>query len=126
MKKLLTVILFGTLASCTTIHFRSKNTVPVSFDGNPDQQKEVSLNGKRDFYFWGLNPDHHDVFIDEEVRHAGYEGLSKVIIYEQKSAQEILISFLTFGIYLPRSFIITGFASDKMLPAEEPVKPIKK
>lgn len=127
MNNFLTLILLGTISSCTTIHFRSKNSIPVTFEGNPAQQKEISLSGKRDFFFWGLNPEHHEVFIDDEVRQAGYDGLSKVIIYEQKSAQEILISFLTFGIYLPRSFTITGFASGEMLPVEtDSVKPIKK
>ena len=99
------------LASCTTIHFRSNNSVPVSFEGNPKHQKEVSIAGQKNFYFWGTDPEHHEVFIDEEVRNAGYDGISKVIIYENKNPQDILISFLSFGLYLPRAYTITGFTS---------------
>jgi len=108
--KLLSLI-FATLVltSCTTIHFRSNNTIPVTFTGNPEHQKEVVIEGKRDFYWWGADPDFAVVFVDEEVKRAGYNSLSKAIIYEQKSPADQLISFLTFGIYLPRAWTITGF-----------------
>ena len=111
MKNLFSLILLLVVSSCTTIHFRSNNTVPVSFEGNPEHRKEVSIVGHRHFYFWGVEPDHHEVFIDEEVKNAGYSGLSKAIIYEQKNPQDILISFLTLGFYLPRGYTITGFTS---------------
>lgn len=116
MKILSSLILLATLSSCTTIHFRSNNTVPVSFEGNPKHQKEVSIVGHRDFYFWGVEPDEHEVFIDEEVRKAGFDGISKLIIYEHKNPQDILISFLTLGLYLPRGYTITGFSSGNVLP----------
>lgn len=118
MKYISFFLLAGFFSSCTTIHFRSNNTVPVTFNGNPEHRKEVSIEGKRDFYFWGIEPDHQEVYIDEEVRRAGFDGLSKVIVYEQKSPQETLISFLTFGFYLPRSYTITGFTSGNTLPED--------
>ncbi|WP_408095405.1 hypothetical protein ACJVC5_10215 [Peredibacter sp. HCB2-198] len=129
MKNLSSLFLLVMVASCTTIHFRSKNTIPVSFEGNPKHQKEVSITGKRDFYFWGVEPEEHEVFIDEEVRKAGYDGMSKLIIYEQKNPQDILISFLTLGLYLPRGFTITGYTSGQMLPEDldmDTVAPTKK
>lgn len=118
MKILSALILLGSLSGCTTIHFRSKNTIPVSFEGNPEHRKEVSIIGHRDFLFWGVEPEHHEVFIDEEVRRAGYDGMSKLVIYEHKNPQDILISFLTLGIYMPRGFTITGFTSGEMLEEE--------
>lgn len=116
MKNLICLFILGLLASCTTIHFRSKGEVPVSFEGNPKHRKEVSIVGQRDFYFWGIEPEEQIVFLDEEVRKAGYDGISKVIIYEQKNPQDMLISFLTFGLYLPRGYTITGFTSGNILP----------
>jgi len=112
MKNIFSLILLVVVSSCTTIHFRSNNSVPVSFEGNPEHRKEVSIVGHRHFYFWGVEPDHHEVFIDEDVKNAGYNGISKVIIYEQKNPQDILISFLTLGFYLPRGYTITGFTTD--------------
>jgi len=98
-------------SSCTTIHFRSQNSVPISFEGNPKHKREVSIVGHKNFYFWGLEPEEHEVFIDEEVRKAGHDSLSKVIIYEQKNPQDMLISILTFGLYVPRAYTITGFTA---------------
>lgn len=118
MKHISFIFLALIFASCTTIHFRSNNTVPVTFAGNPEHRKEVSIEGKRDFWFWGLEPEHQEVYVDEEVRKAGYDGLSKAIVYEQKSPTEILISFITFGFYLPRSYTITGFTSGNTLPED--------
>lgn len=116
MKNFSALILLGFLTSCTTIHFRSNNSVPVSFEGNPKHRKEVSIVGHRPFYFWGIEPEFHEVFIDEEVKGAGYDGLSKLVIYEHKNPQDILISFLTLGFYLPRGYTITGFASGEAGP----------
>lgn len=118
MKILFSFFLLATISGCTTIHFRSKNTVPVSFEGNPDHQKEVSIIGHRHFYFWGIEPEHHEVYIDEEVRKAGWDGISKLIIYEHKNPQDILISFLTLGLYMPRGYTITGFVSGETLPED--------
>lgn len=122
MKNLICLVLLGVMASCTTIHFRSNNSVPVTFEGNPNHRKEVSIVGQRDFYFWGIEPEQHEVYVDEEVRKAGYDGISKVIIYEQKNPQDMLISFLTFGLYLPRAYTITGFTSGNMLPEDVDTK----
>lgn len=118
MKNLLGLFLLVSSVSCTTIHFRSNNTIPVSFEGNPKHTKEITVLGQRKFYFWGLDPEHHEVFIDDEVRKAGHEGISKLIIYEHKNPQDTLISFLTFGLYMPRAYTITGFSSESMLPDE--------
>jgi hypothetical protein len=118
MNKIISLFFLALTFSCTTIHFRSNNSIPVSFEGNAKYQREVSIEGRRNFYFWGVDPEHHEVYIDEEVRQAGYEGISKVIIYEQKNPQDILISFLTFGIYMPRGFTITGFTSSQNLPED--------
>lgn len=116
MNSISILLLAGTIVGCTTIHFRSNNTVPVTFSGNPEHRKEVVITGQRDFYFWGITPEEEEVFLDEEVRRAGYDGLSKAIIYEHKNPQQTLISFLTFGIYMPKGYTITGFTSGKTIP----------
>ena len=118
MKILFKFTILAVLTSCTTIHFRSNNSVPVSFDGNSKHQKEVSIVGHKHFYFWGVEPEEHVVYVDEEVRKAGYDGISKLIIYEHKNPQDMLISFLTLGLYLPRGYTIAGFSSGEMLPED--------
>lgn len=119
MNSISILFLAGLVSSCATIHFRSDNSVPVSFSGNPEHRKEVTITGQRNFYFWGINPEHEAVYIDAEVRKAGYDGLSKAIIYEHKNVHQNLISFLTLGLFLPKGFTITGFTSGNMLPVED-------
>lgn len=111
MNKFIYLFALLILCSCTTIHFRSNNTVPVTFEGNPNHQKEVSIVGQKDFYFWGIEPQEEVVYVDEVVRDSGYDGISKVIIYEHKNPQDMLISILTLGLYVPRGYTITGFTS---------------
>ena len=118
MRIFLLILLF--CVSCSTIHFRSNNTAPVSFAGNAQHQKQVEIIIERDFYFWGIEPEHHTVYLDEEVRKAGYSELSKLIIYEHKAPADIVIRFLTLGIYMPTTYTITGFA-----PGEATATPIQ-
>ncbi len=115
MNLLLASVLF-LLTSCSTIHFRSNQTIPISFEGNPQHQKEVFIQGRRDFFFWGNDPEFSVVFVDEEVRRAGYPALSKTIIYEHKDPQDILIAFLTLGIYMPKGYTITGYTEGGVAP----------
>ena len=92
------------LSGCTTIHFRSNQSVPVSFEGNPNHQKEVSIVGHRDFYFWGVEPEEHVVYVDEEVKGAGFDGISKLIIYEHKNPQDSLQELNSFKNHLKNRF----------------------
>lgn len=107
----ITLFFSSTFMSCTTIHYRSQGSIPVSFEGNPKHLREVSIEGRKNFYFWGIEPDSTEVFLDHEVKRAGLDGISKVIVYEHKNPQDTLISFLTLGLYIPRGYTITGYTS---------------
>lgn len=109
MTKLFSLAALLLASSCATIHFRSNQTIPITFEGNPNHQKEVVIEGRRDFFFWGNDPEFSVVFVDDEVRRAGHGALSKTIIYEHKNPQDILIAFLTLGIYMPKGYTITGY-----------------
>ncbi len=110
------------LSSCSTIIFRSNNKIPVTFEGNPEHIKEILIEKKRDFYFWGNSPEEQVVYLDEEVAAAGYRGLSKLIVYEHKNPTDILLKFLTLGLYMPTGFTITGFTyEDGATPVVTPL-----
>lgn len=120
MKILIHFFLIVLFSSCSTIHFRSNQTAPVTFQGNPNHQKAVEIKVERDFYFWGIEPEHQTVYLDEEIKKAGYAGLSKLIIYEHKAPSDIVIRFLTLGIYMPTTYTITGFApGEASVPAHQ-------
>ena len=119
MGKLIFILFTCLLSSCTTIYFRSKGSVPISYSGNPDEQQEVVIERKKDFYFWGTEPESHTVYIDEVVKEEGYSSLSKVIVYKRQDPQDTLIKFLTFGIYVPTGYTIMGFTKSSDAPVLE-------
>jgi hypothetical protein len=111
-------IVLSFLGGCTTTHFRSKQSIPLSYDGNPQHQKEVFVQGKVNFMWWGTEPEHQVVYIDKELQKAGIDSLSKMIIYEPKTPQDILISFLTLGVYMPRRWAIMGYTAEEGMMAK--------
>ncbi len=112
MKKgLIFLILIFFTASCSNVHyrFRQKSTYPVKFTGDPSDTHEVTIAVKKEFLLWGLVPKHDTVYLDQVVEDAGYPSLSKLIIYEKRTTEDILLSIITFGFYVPRTIMITGF-----------------
>ena len=104
----LTLILFG-FSSCTTVHFRSNDEIPISFKRNPQHTRKVVIKGVTKFYFGGAVPKLREVYIDKEIKMAGYKEISGLIIYQERSLSNLLIKFLTLGIYLPTEFTFDGY-----------------
>ncbi|MBL7666113.1 MAG: hypothetical protein JNM93_13340 [Bacteriovoracaceae bacterium] len=111
MKILFSLFFALIVTSCSNVHyrFREKSSYPVKFTGEPREKREVSFELKREFLLWGLSPKQQEVIVDEEVEKAGYSSLSRLIIYERRTTQDIVLSIITFGFYNPRTIVITGF-----------------
>ena len=105
-------VILTTTVGCSSILFRSRNKVPVSFDYNPSHQKEVTIKGRKKFYLWGVIPDKHIVYVDEVIDKAGFDEVSKLEIQEERDAKDILIGIMTFGLYIPKSYTINAFTED--------------
>jgi hypothetical protein len=98
-------------AACSNVHYRfkPKSSYPVKFSGEPSDTQEVTIALKKEFYLWGLLPAQQTVYLDEEVQKLGYPSLSRLIIYEKRTSEDILLSIITFGFYNPRTIMLTGF-----------------
>lgn len=108
MNKLLLILIFF-LSGCASVHFLSSNEIPVTFDKNPKHTKNITVEGKSNFYFGGLYPPKHDVFIDQVVKNAGYKEISGLKIKEERSFGNSLLKFITLGIYIPTAHTFTGY-----------------
>lgn len=97
------------LSSCTTVHFRSNDEIPISFKKNPEHKRRVKISGITKFYFGGAVPKLREVYIDKEVKEAGYTELSGLVIYQERSLSNLFIKFLTLGIYLPTEYTFDGY-----------------
>lgn len=98
------------IISCSTIHYKSRGSVPVYLSNETNHSKEVEIKGTREFFLGGFIPYHHDVLLDEEVSRAGYSSLAKISIDDTNTIKNMLISFGTLGFYCPRQYIIKGFS----------------
>ncbi len=92
--------------SCSTIVYRSKGRLPISFDKTTNHRREVILKGKKEFYLWGLIPNRHYVYIDEVAKDAGLKELSRVEIYEKMTVEDSILTIITLGLYTPASYQI--------------------
>lgn len=109
LKTLFLCVLF---AGCSTIHYRSRNRVPVQLDHNPKHNKITEIKGSEEFYLGGFIPRYQEVFIDEVVGKAGYKGMSKITIEDRSTFFNMLISVCTLGFYTPRDYVIRGFTEE--------------
>jgi len=109
MKILLVCLLLCLFSACSNVRFRSESNLPITFAGKPREQKEITLTIKKDFLLWGLAPSYQTIYLDKEVEDAGHGSLSKAIIYEKRVSQDVLLSIITLGFYMPKTYIVTGF-----------------
>ncbi len=97
------------LSSCTTIVFQSDQSIPVYVSGKADHKHKVVIKGEKDFYLWGMVPKEHIVSIDKELADEGLLSAANVRIKENVSSIQLLKTILSFGIYTPVSYEVSGF-----------------
>lgn len=76
-------------------------------DKNDEHTQDIKVSVDKEFFLWGLFPE-HEVFIDKELVNDGVETASSVSISSSKNLKNILWSFFTFGVYYPQTFIINA------------------
>jgi hypothetical protein len=97
------------LSACGSIKYQSLNKIPVSFEYNPNHTKEVLLKGRKKFYMWGFIPGSHLVYVDQIAYQSGIKEMSGVVIKEDRSVMDRFMSFVTFGMFVPVEYHISGF-----------------
>lgn len=97
------------LTSCTSIHYRSSGIISTSFSPKPNHVRQAKVEGTKEFYLWGLYPAEHTVHLDKEMARAGLISAANITIEEYQTTGDKFATWLSFGLYVPRSYKIRGF-----------------
>lgn len=106
---LLKALPFLFIISCSSVRFTSNGSLPVYISPHDEHTIPFQLTGKKPFYFFGLIPPEFDVTLDDEIRKAGYYSAANIKIYQERNSHDWLMAFLSFGLYAPISYEVTGF-----------------
>ena len=97
------------LSSCTTVVFQSDHSIPVYMSGQKHHKHKVVISGEKDFYLWGMLPKQHVVSIDSELADIGFLSAANVQIKENVTAMQMFQTIISFGLYTPVTYEISGF-----------------
>ncbi len=96
------------ITSCSSIHFKSSDTIPVSFKHINSESEDVSVNIEKSFYLWGLLPNEASIDVDKAFEARDLDEVSHLSIKEIKTVKKVLWAFLSVGLYYPQTYQISG------------------
>jgi len=97
------------LSSCAELRIHSRGHIPVWIGPKPGHNHYIEIEGKRQFFLWGLVPDVHEVNIDDELHEAGLLSAANVSVTIEQSWGSFFKEILSLGIYVPREYKIRAF-----------------
>ncbi|MCO4793954.1 MAG: hypothetical protein KC493_09590 [Bacteriovoracaceae bacterium] len=110
MKLSLLVIFIGLISSCTTVHYRSSGKMEVTLAARDKHEHRVEAIGHKEFYLWGKIPnDDHTVMLDKVLWNQGLVSAASLNITEYQTLKDMLVSWITLGMYIPIRYKIVAF-----------------
>lgn len=98
--------LFIVATGCAHIHYKSQGKIPVKVSRAPEHDQIFEASGSVGFYLFGFLPKDQTVPIDQLAQSQGFSEISKLVITETSEWDDLLWSFLSLGLYTPRSYKI--------------------
>ena len=97
-------------SSCTRLHVRSQGQIQVSLTPQIELVEAVEVKGRLEYYLWGQYPANgRTLFIDKILQEQGIYSVANTSVSRQRNFQDILASFLSFGMYTPLSYTIVAY-----------------
>jgi hypothetical protein len=91
------------------MHYRSSGVISTSFSPKAGHDHLKEIVGKKEFYLWGLVPKDHTVEVDIQLSKAGLISAANITIEEYQTTEDLIYSWLSFGLYIPRTYKVKGF-----------------
>jgi hypothetical protein len=104
--KILILIFF--CSSCSSIQFKSSEIIPVTFDTNETETKDISVKVEKSFYLWGLIPNKEVIEVDKVFEEKGARQISSLSIKEVEKKEKGIWMFVTLGLYYPQTFELSA------------------
>lgn len=98
--------------SCSSIQIESSNKLPLSFSEKDNHTKKIKVEVQRDFYLWGLLPNHHKIDVASELSNKGYESVASIKVRESYTSSNALWGMATFGLWTPKLYTIEGLVEN--------------
>jgi hypothetical protein len=112
VKKLLLVFSALMFVSCAKLHIvSSKDQQKITFREKDGEEKPVKLVVEKNFYLWGLLPTKHELDIGAELDERAIRSLSGLKVSEIETDYNGFLSFISFGMFIPRTYAIEGFTA---------------
>ena len=92
-------LIFFFLLSCSSIEYKSLDVINVYMGHHPEFEDSFEVEGKIEFYLWGMYTGTQTVLIDHELKNLGAIEASLDKIEEYQTTQDFLFTLFTFGLY---------------------------
>lgn len=102
----LSLILF-LYSSCSSLHFESSGAFNVDFMARDEAAKELSVEGKKEFFFWGLYPEFQVIKVDQELATIGVNTGGRLQVEEYQTVSGLFLTIVSLGLYHPVYYKIT-------------------
>lgn len=95
-------------SSCAKIKIKTSKNYSLTTSKIENDTRDVKLQVTKHFYMWGLMPSQHELLLDRELLKIGVKRISSFEITETPSQNNVWMKLLSFGLFLPQTYIITG------------------
>lgn len=97
------------VSACAELRIHSRGKIPVWLGPKEGHQHIIEKSGKKQFFFWGLVPDVHEINLDEELGDTGVISAANVTVEVEQSWQSFFKELFSLGLYNPREYKVKGF-----------------
>lgn len=110
MNKLCIIFTLFTLLSCSTIEFKQDEDQKFTIGVTPELARVETVDGVCEGFFWGALTDNCSVDLYDQYKNRNLYGSSYVKVSQTFTLSNVILSMMTFGIYMPVSYNISVYS----------------
>ena len=104
---LLSIFVLLVCSACSTMEFNTSGRMPFKVGAYIHSEKQVSVEATKDFFYWGMTPEHAEFNFQDETEGLGIYDPSNVLIEQRYTFSDVFYTFITLGLYCPVTYKIT-------------------
>ena len=110
------VSIFTLLAftACSTMEFNTSGREAFSVNVFSGSEKLLTVEKTKDFYFWGMTPEHPEFNLQDEAQGLGIFNPSYVTVEQNYTFSNVLYTLITLGLYCPVTYKVTFLSNGSL------------